>query len=381
MTYNPPTLQPLVCPNCRYDANGPSAELCEVCGHPLRAEKLASALPQTKPLIAIGCLGLALLLSVAGGTYLLGRNVGKTPKPTENISKSSSIRLYDSMQDVQDVPKGLFDYAGAVTFANLTAHGMHSAIAQKHPNFRLRYIESVNAKPGSGTAINLLLNGQTSFAQTARPLKDAEYKLARARGFLLEQVPVFIDGIAFYTHPDIKIPGLSINQVKNIFTGKITNWKQVGGPDLFIVPFSQDPKASSVISLLLDESKGQRLGPNVKIIQNITEAIRKVSSTPGGISYSSPSLAIHQKTVRPLGVAKKASMPYVSFMKENRVNVEAFKDDTYPLTRRLFVVFRRDGTLDENGTLDEMAGIAYANLLLSNEGQRIIEKAGFAAIR
>jgi phosphate transport system substrate-binding protein len=375
MTYNPPTFQPLVCPNCRYDANSPSAELCEVCGHPLRAEKITSALPGTTPIIAIGSIGLALLLAVAGGTYFLGRNFGKAPKLAESISKSSSIRLYDSMQNVQDVPNGLFDYAGAVTFANLTAHGMHDAIAQKHPNFHLRYIEHINRKPGSGTAISLLINGQTSFAQSARPLKDAEYKVAKERGFLLEQVPVFIDGIAFYTHPGIKIPGLSINQVKNIFTGKITNWKQVGGPDRYIVPFSQDPKASSVIGLLLDESQGQHLSPNVEIISTITEAIRKVASTPGGISYSSPSLAINQKTVHPLGLAKKASMPYVSFMKDHQINVAAFKNDTYPLTRRLFVVFRRDGTLDEK------AGVAYANLLLSNEGQRMIEKAGFAAIR
>jgi phosphate transport system substrate-binding protein len=375
MTYNPQTIQFLVCPNCRYDANVPDAELCEVCGHPLQAEKIASTLPKTKPSLAIGCLGLVLLLYIAGGTYFLWRNFGKTPKPAESIGKSSNVQLYDSMQDVQDVPNGLFDYAGAVTFSNLTAHGMHDAIARNHPDFRLRYMEPVNAKPGSGTAISLVMNGQTSFAQTARPLNKDEYNLARERGFLLEQVPVFIDGIAFYTHPNIKIPGLSINQVKDIFMGKITNWKQVGGPDRYIVPFSQDPKASSVISLLLDESQGQHLSPNVEIIKNITEAIRKVSSTPGGISYSSPSLAIDQKTVRPLNLAKKASMPYVPFIKDRRVNVEAFKNDTYPLTRRLFVVFRRDGTLDEK------AGMAYANLLLSNEGQRIIEKAGFAAIR
>jgi phosphate transport system substrate-binding protein len=57
------------------------------------------------------------------------------------------------------------------------------------------------------------------------------------------------------------------------------------------------------------------------------------------------------------------------------VNAAALRDGTYPLTRRLFVVIRRDRTLDET------AGVAYSNLLLSKEGQQFIEKAGFVPIR
>lgn len=381
--------QTQVCSKCYYDVNPDTATHCDICNQPLKPGNVSpsnsNAICWLVPLIA--------LLLVTGGLCFFWRKDAVSPttagnpsspiaeSPPEsqqasaNNSPSSGIKLYNWMREVQNVPHGLFNYAGAVTFANLTAHGMNSAIALAHPEFHLRYTEPLNQKPGTGTAIAMLIKGQTSFAQTARPLEDAEYSQARDYGFSLEQIPVFIDGIAFYTHPGVSIAGVSVDQIQAIFTGKVTNWKQVGGPDLPVVPFSQDPKASSVISLLLDGHKDKSLGSNVQIIYNITEAIQKVGSTPGGISYSSPSLVINQRTVRPLGLAKAYSKQYMPFFTDgNRVNAEAFRDGTYPLTRRLFVVIRRDGTADEQ------AGVAYTNLLLSKEGQQLIERAGFVAI-
>jgi phosphate transport system substrate-binding protein len=119
----------------------------------------------------------------------------------------------------------------------------------------------------------------------------------------------------------------------------------------------------------------QQMGNGVQIVRDYTSAIQKVAVTPGGISYSSASIAIGQKTVSLLSLAKASSQQYVSpFISPNHVNIAAFRDGTYPLTRRLFVVIRQDGTLDEQ------AGIAYARLLLSETGQKIIEEAGFAAL-
>ena len=123
---------------------------------------------------------------------------------------------------------------------------------------------------------------------------------------------------------------------------------------------------------------GQRLealSSNVKIVRDYTTAIRQVASTSGGISYSSASILQGQKTVRSLALASSGDTSYVSpFTSNNKVNVAALRDGTYPITRRLFVVIRRDGSLDQK------AGIAYANMLSSVEGQQFIEKAGFAAI-
>jgi phosphate transport system substrate-binding protein len=111
-------------------------------------------------------------------------------------------------------------------------------------------------------------------------------------------------------------------------------------------------------------------------VRDYTAAIRKVAQMPGAISYASAPSVIGQKSIHILGLAKAGSNQYVQVsIKGNQVNAEAFRNGTYPFTRRLFVVIRRDGTLDEK------AGVAYINFLLSVDGQQIIGKSGFVAIR
>jgi phosphate transport system substrate-binding protein len=98
---------------------------------------------------------------------------------------------------------------------------------------------------------------------------------------------------------------------------------------------------------------------------------------PGGIGYATASEVIGQKAIRPLPLAKDASQGFISPFAEGNittVNQGAFADGSYPLTRRLFVVIKRDGRLDEQ------AGVAYANMILSNEGQALVEQAGFVAL-
>jgi phosphate transport system substrate-binding protein len=371
---NPPTLQPLICPNCRYDANVPNAELCEVCGHPLQAEKLVAVLPRAKPMVALGCLGVALFLAVAGGTYFLWRNLTKTSTTANQISALSDAQFSNLLQDVQGVPEGLFNYGGAPTFAAIAAHGINDAITKAHPKFQLRYTEPLNQTPGSGSGIEMLINKQLSFSQSARPLKNTEYLEAKSRNFKLNEVPVALDGISFYTHSGIDLTGLSLDQVQAIFMGKIDNWQAVGGPNSNILPVSL--ARTSTLQSLFEGIKGASLSPRAAIVRDYTTMIRQVETTPGAIAYASASLIVGQRGINVLGLAKPHSDKYIKVLTEqNQVNKAAIKDGTYPFTRRLSVIIRQDGTLDEQ------AGKAYANLLLSKEGQQIIEKSGLVPIR
>lgn len=223
-----------------------------------------------------------------------------------------------------------------------------------------------------------VINGELSFAESFRPLKNSEYSLAKLRGFTLKQIPVALGGIAFYSHPSVKLPGLSINQMQNIFSGKLTNWQQLGGPNLPIVPISQDPDAKASTSFLLQglPRSQQHFGRNVQSVRDTTAAIRKVASTPGAIGYGSQAIVVGQRTIHLLGLAKGESKNYVQpFTPYGTVNKQALLDGTYPLTRRIFVVIREDGELDE------LAGRAYVNMLLSNEGQKLVDKAGYLPIR
>jgi phosphate transport system substrate-binding protein len=280
------------------------------------------------------------------------------------------------MKEVPNVPKGLYNYGGATCFAAMAAHGMNRAIATAHPEFRLLYTEPpFNIPPGCSTGVEMLLNSELSFAQNGRPLSESEYNKASSRGFILQQVPVAIDGIVVYTNRDVGVLQLPLDRVRDIFLGKITNWKQLGGKDLPIVPISIDPKVHVTINLLMGSPDKNKIGRNVKIARDYTTAMRRVSSTPGAISFSSASIVAGQRSIQIIDLAKPYSQNYVKpINQEGKVNTIAFQDGTYPITRRLFVVIRRDGTPDE------LAGVAYTNFLLSTEGQRIVDASGFAAI-
>jgi phosphate transport system substrate-binding protein len=173
----------------------------------------------------------------------------------------------------------------------------------------------------------------------------------------------------------LNIPGLSVDQLQRIYRGEITNWQEVGGSDLPIKPIGLDPQITSALKLLLG-GDGTDIGANVEIVRDFTSAIRTVGKTPGGISYASAPLVMNQQSIRPVAIAKANSTNYVQPFTENKqVNASAFQDGSYPMARRLFIVIRRDGSLDEQ------AGLAYINLLLSREGQQITEQVGYAPIR
>lgn len=206
---------------------------------------------------------------------------------------------------------------------------------------------------------------------------------AKNRGFTLEAVPVAIDGIAVYVNPRLLqqgVKGLTLAQVRDIFTGKIRNWQAVGGPNLAITPFSRNLQAGGTVDFFHENvMEKQPLGANVKEVRDTTEAIRQVATTAGGISYATASEVIKQQLIRLLAIAKEAGgQGFISPCADATcaaINEKAFADGVYPITRRLFVILKRDGRLDEQ------AGVAYANMLLSDEGQKLAEQAGFVPIR
>ncbi len=130
----------------------------------------------------------------------------------------------------------------------------------------------------------------------------------------------------------------------------------------------------------------QAFGPNVEITQNTTLSLRAVAKNLGGIYYASAPEVIPQCTVKGLAIGRQRSewIPpyqgdYISQSQcpaqRNQLNIEAFRTGEYPITRRLFVIVK------QNGQLDEDAGRAYAELLLTDQGQDLIGQAGFVPIR
>ncbi|NJR65307.1 MAG: PstS family phosphate ABC transporter substrate-binding protein [Leptolyngbyaceae cyanobacterium CRU_2_3] len=251
-------------------------------------------------------------------------------------------------------------------------------ILQAHPNFQLQYVEpTAGEKPGSGNGIKMLINDEISIALSSRPLKDAEIERAKIRGFSLEAVPIAIDGIALYVNPQVAISGLTLAQLKDIYTGKITNWNQVGGSNLEIKAFSRDPNDGGTPEYFKEHIlAGENFASSVaqSYVRDQTDSIQKTSATPGAIAYGTAAEVCNQSTVRSLPLINNQNQP-ISPCDGQQADLTAFTNSTYPITRQLFVIIKR------NGRDAEAAGVAYAEMFLSQEGQQLVQEAGLVPIR
>lgn len=339
-------------------------------------------------------LSLLITLGVLGGgiwwfTQRTGTNLGTLfqPKPTPGqTSTPAGTSSAESFSQVQNIPVGLFSYGGSTTWAPLR-RDIDPLIQTVWPNFRLRYTDPATGAPGSGKGIQMLLDNQLTFAQSSRAIETEEYQAAQQRGFTLREIPVAIDGIAIAVHPTLNLSGITVAQLKDIYTGKIRNWSQVGGPNLAVTPYSRRPEEGGTIEFFIGNVlEDAPFGNNVQLIPTTTQALRLVSNNPGGIYYASAPELVPQCTVKPLPIGRKPNEwvppyqePLVSGAqcpgRRNQVNAAAFQSGQYPITRRLFVIVK------QNGQVDQQAGEAYANLLLTTQAQALLDKTGFVRIR
>jgi phosphate transport system substrate-binding protein len=335
-----------------------------------------------------------LLLTMAlGGLWWLsvwqfsgGDRISRTPSPAASspTPASSQSQNANGFADVQNVPSGMFNYGGSTTAGPLRV-AIEPALQAARPEFRLRLVNPANEDPSSTSGIAMLMDGKLDFSLSSRSIKDKEYQQAQERGFSLTQIPVAIDGLAFVVHPDLNIPGLTLEQLKGIFLGKLTNWKEVGGPDLPINAVVRDPKVSGSTGFFIEEVLDEQpLGSSVYLATSTTDALRRTAQTPGSIYFSSAEKTVGQCSVKPIAIGRTPDKLVPSYEGElvtrcpeqrNRLNKAAFQSGDYPLTRNIFVIVK------QNKGMEQQVGEAYANLVLSKAGQEIVAKAGFVPIR
>lgn len=312
----------------------------------------------------------------------------ETQRSSEITSERLSLDKQPTLSQVTNVPEGEFKYGGSTTWAPLRDQ-VNPVIAGEFSQFELQYTSpslGSGRTAGSGTGIEMLLSGELDFSQASRPLKEEEIAAAQQDGYTLSQVAIAIDGIAIAVNPDLGITRLTIQQLKQIYTGKVTNWQQLGGPNVEIAPYARSAEDSGTAEFfskaVLSE---EQYAPWVQFVENTTAALRQVSANKGGIYYASASEVVSQCSVKPLPISDGSDNfvspyqpPYVESSDcpryRNRLNTQAFQTGAYPLTRKLFLIVK------ENGDAEEQAGVAYANMMLTDEAQQLIEAAGFIPV-
>ena len=343
-------------------------------------KKIASRNEALIQLIRGLLIGKALTLVVIGGLFwwLVRINVFSFNYYAADKAEIASATGASTFENT-DVPSGSFNYGGSTAWAPIRQL-VDAQIQSAYPQMQLRYINPANGSPGSSTGIRMLLAGELDFAQTTRPLTDAELAIARRKGLALEQRAVGIDGIAVVVNHSLNVPGLTIDQLQQIYRGVFTNWRQVGGPDLPITPFSQSSEAAD--TAIFSANSLPSFGSNVQYVYSTTEALRKVNSIPGGLYYASARGVVPQCSVKPLPLGRTATQlipPYREPLvapeqcprQRNQLNTTVLKNGSYPIVTNLFVVIK------QNQSQEQQAGTAYANLLLSDQGQEAIKQAGF----
>jgi len=223
---------------------------------------------------------------------------------------------------------------------------------------------------GSGTGIAALINGTVDIANASRPMKDKEIEEAQANGIEPIEHVVAIDALAVIVNLDNPVSELTLPQLADMYTGRITNWKEVGGNDAAIILLSRETNSGTHVYFLdevvrLGEKENEDIfAPQTLLMPSsvgITSELRRNPNAIGydGLGYVDPE---HEKI---LSIAVDAESPFVP------PSPQTASAGEYPLSRNLFMYTSGEPT----GVLAE-----YLNWIFSADGQQIVANLGFVSL-
>jgi phosphate transport system substrate-binding protein len=215
---------------------------------------------------------------------------------------------------------------------------------------------------GSSTGIAALFNGTTDIANSSRWFKDSEVQKMFEMKKWFAPVLIAWDGIAIVVHKGLPIKNLTIQQIKDIYTGKITRWNQIDPnlPARDIVAFSRNT-ASGTFEIFKEKVLGdEKMSPRVRMLESSMAELETVAKTPYSIAYFGVGYVDQSVKV----VSVNGVMP----TKENILSLK------YPLSRPLFIFIDVTKGWPEEGPVAE-----FLRFVMSKKGQELVEKAGFVA--
>jgi phosphate transport system substrate-binding protein len=217
---------------------------------------------------------------------------------------------------------------------------------------------------GSGTGIAALINGTTDICQASRPMKDAEKEqAAKANGQPPVETVVARDGLAIYVSETNPVRELTLAQLKGIYSGAITNWQALGGPDAPIVTYGRENNSGTYVYFKEHVLEEGDFAAAVQTLPGTSAVVNAVARDPNGIGYGG---AAYAKGVRECGVKADDAAPAVL---PTRENVMA---GTYPISRALYWYTAKA----PSGAIQQF--LAWA---LSPEGQKLVTEVGYFPVQ
>ena len=217
---------------------------------------------------------------------------------------------------------------------------------------------------GSGVGIAALLNGTTDICASSRPMKPAEVEQMKAKyNYKGLEVRVARDGLAVYVHKSNKVKQLTMEQVRLIFTGKVTNWKQLGGADKPINLYSRENNSGTYEFFKEHVLLKQDFAPQAQHMAGTAALINAVSKDPNGVGFGG---AAYAKNVKALAIAQEAGKPYIAPTEATILSAQ------YPISRFLYFYLskRPEGNVKK-----------FIDWVISKQGQKVVTDVGYYPIK
>lgn len=232
------------------------------------------------------------------------------------------------------------------------AQGTLEAFMKAHPGVQMSL-----SGGGSGEGIKALIDKTTDIATSSRDIKPSEIELAKSRGVNPVEHVVAFDAIIPVVHPTNKVSNLTTDQLSQIYQGKITNWKEVGGEDLKIVVISRDSSSGTFESWDHFVMKKAKVTPRAQMLASNGALVTAVAKNRFAIAYLG--IGYLNKSVKPLQVNGVTASVQTAMSKE------------YPLSRELYMYTNGEPTGDV---------AKYLAFVKSAQGQAVVAKEGFVPL-
>lgn len=214
---------------------------------------------------------------------------------------------------------------------------------------------------GSGIGFAALQNQTTDLCDASRKAKAAEIaNCLKAFGARPTEYKVALDGLSVYVNPENPLKELTVAQVGDIFTGKIKNWKEVGGPDAPITIYSRENSSGTYEFFKEHVLKGQDFAASAQTMPGTAALVQAVTKDKGGIGYGG---AAYGGGAKHLLIKADESSPAIDPTEEN------IENGTYPIWRYLYVYV--------NPSLDKGEVGAYLKWIRSDDGQKYVKDVGY----
>ena len=197
----------------------------------------------------------------------------------------------------------------------------------------------------------------------SRSIKLTEKLKFKEAGRTIVEKIIAYDALAVVVNPSNPVSKLTREQLEGIFTGKITNWKEVGGQDMKIIPYSRETSSGTYEFFKEHVLMNKNYMNSILSMPATGAIIQSVSQTKGAIGYVG--LAYINKSVK----AINASFDGKTFVKPTMANAI---NKTYPIVRPLYFYYDKK---------DEAKNIAFVNFIFSKEGQKIVQEIGYVPVK